>query len=465
MLTKSRVFRAFRFPQTANHRIFRAALTVGLFSAFVKVIATLKELVVAGFLGRSDDLEAFLIAFLIPSFVVQLVASQFASAVIPTFIEVRENNGREAAQRLLSSVLLLTLAALTVVALFVSCCGPLLLSYIGSNFEPAKLAMTRQLFYWLLPYLIVNGMVVVWGAVLNAMDQFAIPALSSVSTPAFTCLCIALFGVSFGVWSMVAGTLIGALAEAVVLAYSLIRIGYRIEFRWYGMTNDVKQVARQYPPLFIGALLSGGGGLVDQAMAGMLAAGSIAAYAYGIRVTSLVSTFIAMSLSTAVVPYLSAMTARRDWLGCRHTLNTYSRLLLVCSIPLTLFLVVFAKPIVQIVFQHGAFTAADTDIVARVHVMYCLQLPFFAIGLMYSRQLSAMRRNDVLVYTGACSLVLDVIFNIIFMRRMGVAGIALSTSMFVFVSFAAKAWIVRRLLFKADAALAKTSTVNSKVLA
>src|SRR5271157_4080085 len=114
-------------------------------------------------------------------------------------------------------------------------------------------------------------------------------------------------------------------------------------------------------------------------MAGMLIAGSIAAYAYGIRVTTLISTFIAMSLSTAVVPYLSAMTARQDWLGCRHTLNTYSRLLLVCTIPLAMLLLVFAKPIIQIVFQHGAFTAADTDIVARVHAMYCLQLPFFAI--------------------------------------------------------------------------------------
>ena len=76
-----------------------------------------------------------------------------------------------------------------------------------------------------------------------------------------------------------------------------------------------------------------------------------------------------------------------------------------------------------------------------------------------------MRRNDILMYTGACSLVLDVIFNIVFMRRMGVAGIALSTSMFVFVSFIAKAWIVQRLLFKANAALMKTSIVDGKMLA
>jgi putative peptidoglycan lipid II flippase len=441
---------ALRNPITENGKIFRAALVVGSMTIVVKLATAWKELTAAAWFGRADDIEAFLIAFLIPTFVVQLVASQFVSALIPTFISVRERKNHELTQRLLSSALILTLGALTAVAILMGGLAPTLLHYMGASFSATKHALTLRLFYALLPYVIVNGMVVVWSAVLNATGRFALPALSPIFTPAITCICIALLGGRLGVWSMVLGVLTGAMVEASVLGYFLTRAGYRIEFRWYGMTLELRQIARQYPPLFTGAFLASGGSLVDQAMAGMLVGGSIAAYAYGSRLTALVNTFVAMSLSTAVVPYFSAMVARQDWRGCRNTLKVYSRLILCATVPLTIILLVLAKMLVRLMFQHGAFSPSDTEVVARVHAMYCLQLPFFAIGIMYSRLLSAMQRNDVLMYTGACSLVLDVIFNLIFMRYMGVAGIALSTSVFVFVSVATKMFIVRRLLLEAD---------------
>src|ERR1051326_3883998 len=93
--------------ETTNRKIFRAALIVGTLTLIARAGTILKEMIVAFAFGRGDALDAFLIAFLLPAFVVTLVSGTVASALIPVFIEVDQKQGRDAAERLLSSVCLI----------------------------------------------------------------------------------------------------------------------------------------------------------------------------------------------------------------------------------------------------------------------------------------------------------------------------------------------------------------------
>ncbi len=90
--------------RSVNRRIFAAMVTVGSFSALVKLAAAAKEMVIAYQFGAGDALDAFLIAFLLPQFAVTLVSGSLNAALIPTYIQVREREGHRGALRLLSSV-------------------------------------------------------------------------------------------------------------------------------------------------------------------------------------------------------------------------------------------------------------------------------------------------------------------------------------------------------------------------
>ena len=87
---------------STNRKIFGAAVKVGLLTGLVRVAAVVKELVVAWKFGTGDTLDAFLIALLVPSFIINVVAGSFNAALIPTYIQVREQEGTKAAQRLFS---------------------------------------------------------------------------------------------------------------------------------------------------------------------------------------------------------------------------------------------------------------------------------------------------------------------------------------------------------------------------
>jgi putative peptidoglycan lipid II flippase len=431
----------FGTTDSLNRKIFRTAVVVGLFTLLFKIGTTAKELVVARIFGRSDALDAFLIAFLLPGFVLGLLSGAFASAMIPALVDVRQKRGPQAAQQLFSSAMLTNTIALAAMGLLLGLLAPFYLPYLASGFSPAKLLLTRQLLYVLLPFVLFNGLAACASAVLNASEKFALPALVPLLTPLLTILFIVLGAGRFGPFVLAGGLTVGSLIEAALLARLLQAHGMSLRLRWGGFTPEVRRLIGQYVPMLAGTFLMSSTGVVDQSMAAILAPGSVAALGYGNKVISLLLTIGASSLSTAMFPHLSKMLAQNDWGQCRHTLKRYLVLAVLVTVPLTAFLIAFSRPLVGLLYQRGAFTAIDADLVSKVQAAYALQIPFNVCGLLLVRFLSAVRRNDVLMYASGINLVLDIVLNLLLMRRWGVAGIALSTSLvYVFSFFFVAAW-------------------------
>lgn len=419
---------------STNRKIFRAALTVGLIGLLAKAALGGKELVVAQWFGRSDALDAFLIAYLLPSFVMNLLTGALASALIPVLVETRHKQDREATGRLVSNVAFLSLISLTAIALLLALLAPYYLSWLGSNFSPEKLRLTRQLLYTLLPWIVLSGIAAMASSFLNSEERFALPAVIPVLTPLVTILVIVLVARRVGPFSLAVGAASGSLLEAALLVYFLRAHGTLFSFRWTGVDENLRSVLRQYVPMLAGAFLMGSTTVVDQAMAAMLPGGSVAALNYANKIVNIAVTTAAPALSTAVLPYFSKMVAASDWQGCRHTLKRYSLLVTGATVPFTVLLISMSRPLVRLIYQRGAFTAADTALVSSVQICYSIQIPFFVWGMLFVRFLSSIRRNDLLMYGSAINLVVDVVLNVILMRFWGVAGIALSTSVVFVVS-------------------------------
>jgi putative peptidoglycan lipid II flippase len=444
-------FQRLQGPATVNRRIFHAAATVGVIGVGVKLVATLKELAIANYFGRGDSVDAFLLALMIPAFVVALICGSLNAALIPTYIDVREREGPLEAQALLSGSILWSQFFVLAIAAILALSAPYLFRAIAPGFPPAKLALATWLFYALLPTVILSGISVNCAAVLNASRCFWLPALTPMLNPAFM-IAFLLGSRTLGIWACPLGLDIGSLCECVVLIAALWQRGIHIAPRWRQANPALRQVRAQYIPLLFGAVLTCGVTIVDQTMAARLQPGSVAGLAYGNRIVNVVVGLIALSLSAAIIPFFSEMVTRQQWTQCRHTLFTYTRLIACMTIPLCLVLVLFSHPLVRLLFQRGAFTPADTSVVARVQAMYALQIPFYAVGLLYIRLLTALKRNDLVMVSSLLNLVLDVVLNVVCIHFFGLPGIALSTSLFYVGSLIFAVVMCMRVLSKISAA-------------
>ncbi len=400
----------------------------------MKLAATFKQLVIAHQFGTSDALDAFLIAYLIPSFAINVFAGSFSPAFMPTFIQVREKEGMSAAQRLFSSVLVLSILIIFLISFLLAFVFPSLLPIIGSNFNPDKQALTQSLFYTILPIIIISGLTTIWGCILNAGERFALAAFTPIMTPIMTIIALRLLGSLWGIYSLAIGTVCGFFLEAVLISIGLKRLGFPLFPRWYGFNPKIKQVLGQYLPMVAGSLLMVGTELIDQAMAAMLNPGSVSALNYGNKIVALFLGVGSLALSTAIFPHFSRMVSINDWSGIRHTLSTYSRIIIKVSVPCMVLAIFFSESIVGVLLKRGAFTESDTQLVALIQRLYLLQIPFYILGIMGVRLLSALKRNQTIMTIAAINLFINIIGNLVFIKYLGVAGISLSTSVVYAVS-------------------------------
>lgn len=419
--------------RAVSWRVLFQMATVGVYTGVVKIAGAAKVVLTARAFGMSDGLDAYLIAFLLPSFVCDTLAGSLNSALVPTFIEVREREGRDTAHRLYRSALAAGVGLLTLAAIALGLLCPWILHLFAYSFDPAKLALTRSLFWVMLPLVPITAFITLWRSLLNIDGRFAIPTVLPALTPLASILFLLLYGRDWGVYSLAAGTLLGGVIELVLLAIYVLRCGFPILPHWFGRSRALDQVAMQYGPVIGGILLLGGAPLIDQGIAGMLGPGNVAALNYGTRLSVVLSAVGPTAVATAILPHFSALTVYADWSHVRQSLRSYAVIILAITLPVIVILIVFSHPIVRLLFERGEFTVADTPLVTAVQRFSLLAIPSGMVMALVLRLISSMKANHMLVRAAALYAVLNLSLDLLLTRSMGIQGITLSTAVVQFI--------------------------------
>jgi len=321
-----------------------------------------------------------------------------------------------------------------------------LLPLLGSSFGPSKLSLARMLFFISLASLSLSGLNTLWRATLNADERFVFTAISPIMTPTLILAALLVAGALWGVYALAFGTVLGAAGELAVSGYGLWQRGRRLVPRWYGFDRSLRKVLAQYAPMVVGAVLMGSTVLVDQAMAAMLGSGSVSALNYSNKLLAMILNIGLSSLSIAVLPSFSTLSANEDWRAMRRVLIHYTGIIAIVTIPLMLLIIAYSEPLIGLFFHGGAFTARDVHLVASVQTLLCLQLPFFSIGVLYVRAISSLKRNQILMWGTIINVTVNVVLNYVFMKMFGLPGIALSTSAVYAISCCYLCWMLFRAL-------------------
>ncbi len=410
-------------------------VAVGVATLIGKVVAMARDVVVADFFGTSDAVDAFFIALAVPSYVSQVLTGSLPVALVPVYLRVQEREGVHAAGRLLSSLVVVAGALVAVASLLLALAAPIVLPLAGATFGGEKLALTSRLFLIMLPAIFISGISGIFAGVLNAHERFALAAF----TPAFMSLMsmgfLLMAGREWGVYALAIGMSAGYLAEVLVLAWAVGRRRLFAAAPWEVWRQPaVREVLGQYAPLLIGAALMSSSPLIDQTMAASLGAGKVAALSYGSKIVTAGLGIAITAVTTAIFPHFSRMVATADWQGVRHTLRTYSMLVLAGTIPTVVLIVVFSSAMIRVLFERGAFTPSDTQVVAHIQALFALQIPFYVLGMIGVRLLSATGANRTLMWISIGNFGTNIVGNYICMRIWDVAGIALSTSIVYMLS-------------------------------
>jgi putative peptidoglycan lipid II flippase len=391
-------------------------------------VAFIKDLLVARQLGAGDELDAYLVALVLPSYGVAILGHSFAMAFVPTYLRVEREDSPAAARRLAGAALLVGTLVLLAVAVLLAAIAPYALALIGSSFDPAKLALCVRLFYILLAVLVLGGWISILAAVLNAHDCFRLTALAPLATAATTVVVFATFQSRWGVYALAAGLSLGFSLECAMLAWGVARRGF-ISWPTRGQFDRrLPHIGRQYLSVAAGTFLMSSSGIVDQSMAASLGSGTVSVLDYGSKIVAFLLTIGAFSLSTVLLPQFSRLIAAYQWFDLRKMFRGYVNLAFVVAVPGVALLIAVSEPLIRLLFERGAFTPQVTEAVSQVQMRLALQIPFYVVTILGARVLSALDCNHVVLRIGGLGLAVNVAGNYLLMHRYGVNGIAVATS-------------------------------------
>ena len=361
--------------------LLRSAATVGLYTLMSRVLGFVRDVLTAAFLGAGPVTDAFFVAQRLPNLFRSLFAEgAFNAAFVPLFAGAIASEGRPTAKRFAEDALAVLVTALFLFVAAAEVFAPAFVRVLAPGFadDPEKFALTVALARVTFPYLLYISLASLQSGVLNSVERFAAAAATPMLLNAFLIGAMLLVRPVNGyvlAWAITAS----GFAQFLWLMISCWRAGLPLAMPWPQFTPAVKQLLRLMLPGTFGAGVTQLNLVVSTAIASLLPTGAVSYLYYADRLNQLPLGVVGIAVSTAILPTLSRQVRTGDDTGAQATQNRGLELALLLTLPAAIGLGVLAHPILETLFQRGAFDAAATAATAPALTAYAGGLPAFVL--------------------------------------------------------------------------------------
>jgi putative peptidoglycan lipid II flippase len=434
-------------------RLARSAGVFGLATMASRILGLVRDVVLAFYFGATDAADAFRVAFRVPNLLRDLFAEgAMSAAFVPTFTRTLTTDGRASAWRLASSVInaLVLVTGLLVLAGIVF--APELVGLFAGNFAevPGKLSLTIYLTRVMMPFLTLVALAAVLMGMLNSLGHFFVPALSPAMFNVAT-IAIAVVGIplapALGIEPIVLvaiSTLVGGLGQLALQWRPLLREGFQYRPVLDVRDRGLRQILFLMGPGTLGLAATQINVFVNTVLATGQGTGAVTWLDLAFRLMYLPIGVFGVSIAAAATPAVSRMAAAANLAGMRSTVAQAIALMLSLNVPATVGLIVLARPIVELIFQRGNFSAADTDATAAALQFYALGLVGYSVVRIVSPTFYALDMSRVPVVASVGSVVANVLLNVSLVQVMGYRGLALGTSVTALLNAGVQLGLLRR---------------------
>jgi putative peptidoglycan lipid II flippase len=369
--------------ETNMAQIARSAGSVSVAVFTSRILGLIREQVLAGLFGAGYFIDAYVVAFRIPNLLRDLFAEgALSSAFVTVFTDYDQKKGPKETWKLANNVLtalFVIVGSLTLLGIFFA--GDII-TLMAPDFSriPGKTALTRDMTVIMFPFFILVSLAAAVMGMLNTKGYFFIPAMSS----AFFNLGSIVSGVilafvfpRFGqpaIVGMAVGTLIGGFLQLAIQLPSLHKVGFHLmpvlSFRDEGLRRVIKLMI----PAIIGLSATQINIFINTYFATSCEQGSVSWLNYAFRLMQFPIGVFGVAISVATLPVVSRHASNKDLTQLKSAYLSALVMAFALTIPASCGLVILAKPIIKLIFEHGRFTGYDTLHTAEA-------LSFYAIGL------------------------------------------------------------------------------------
>jgi len=424
-----------------------------------RVLGFVRDVLIAALLGTGPIAESFVVAFRIPNLFRRLFGEgAFNAAFVPLFAKRLESEGHDGARKFADEALaglLFVLLAFSALAIFFMPA----LAYIqapGFADDTAKFDLTVLMSRIAFPYLAFMSITAMLSGVLNSMHRFSAAAAAPIVLNVI--MIIVVGGLTLAGWgntpasgkAMVWGISFAGLAQLVMLWVATRRAGMKLRLCRPRYTPGVQRLVQ----LGIPGVISGGIvqiNLVISTAFASLQEGAAPWLYYADRIYQLPLGIVGVAIGIVLLPELSRQLRAGDEKKVDESQNRALEFALLLTIPAAIALMAVPQPVVQVLFERGAFNAADTSASANALTAFAVGLPAFVLIKIFSPGFFAREDTKTPMYFAGVGVSINVVLAFVLFKYFNHVGVALAVSIAAWANAALLGiTLTRRGFFKTD---------------
>jgi len=374
--------------------------------------------------GASRVVDAFVVANVLPSAIFSMLSTVLSSTIIPHYISVKATDGEEGARHTLRAILTQLLIATIVISIIVIIFASQIIHWFAPTFSPEDTARAIRFIRILIPGIIGASVFLVLQNVFQIYDKWTRPALGMPIAHSFAISMLVAGSIWIGTdvlaWSWLTAFLILPL---VLLPGKLSRGFLGLQLR----DPHATEFYRLAVPLVIASALGSVVQIVNRYLVSSLPAGELSSLSYAQRVYTMCGELVMATIVPALFPRLteSAVDAtREEYTGFLE--KTFLGITIVTIAGATI-LGGLTLPIVEVIFERGAFTPADSLRVAKILFAFSGTLVFFVPLIFVYRTFFANRNGIVPTIGMFVGSGLDIFLCFKLIGPLGTPGLAVAS--------------------------------------
>ncbi len=397
--------------------LLRTVFTVSGMTLISRILGLVRDAAIARIFGVSAATDAFWTAFKIPNLLRRTFAEgAFSQAFVPVLAEYRRNRSEAETRTLLdhvTGVLGLTLLIVTVLGVLAA---PWVVWLTASGFTatPDRFELTVTLLRWLFPYILLISLTSLASSILNAYNQFSIPAF----TP--TLLNVAMIVATVFVAPYISKPIL-ALAIGVLLG-GILQLGFQLPWLMkLGMLPRpipswkdpaVRRILKLMGPAIFGVSIAQISLLINTLFASYLPSGSVTWMFNAERLMELPNGLLGVALGTVLLPSLSRHAAGKDETAYSALLDWGLRLSLLLALPAAVGLTLLAAPLLGTLYLGGRYTWHDVMMTEPALMAYAFGIIGFIMVKVLAPGFYARQNIKTPVKIGIAVLVTTQLLNL-----------------------------------------------------
>ena len=430
--------------------LFRTAGLIAVLTIISKVFGFWRDLAIAGTYGASMVSDAFLAACAIPSFSLILlggVGGPFHTATIAFFskhinnfeVEIPENS-----LKVFNAFITFTVLVFGVFTVLCYFFPEPILRFILRQAEDNYISTAVVHLKIMSPVVLIGGVVGILYGIANVYKEFITPSLGPIFVSLSIIIALFIFPADPTGNVLAWGFLIGAIGQLLFQLPSLLKnkVIYRPNFCF--LTSDIYKINEILFPAILSTTIGQTNVYIDMFFTSGLEEGAWSAISYSNRLYQFPAGILITAFLVPLFPMFSNFVGQQDWDSLKKYFNKGIATLWFLAFPICMFIFLFSKDAIYLLFQRGAFDAQDTLMVTKVLLFLSISIiPYVArdtlTRVFYSFNDS---RTPFMVAMGA--IMVKVLMNILCVDKFGLAGITLSTTIVTFFNMFMLGFLLRK---------------------